>query len=66
MGRFWPVAVIEVEVGIYVHVHVQRKRMSHVAAATPNLVIRVVASDNVRVVTIVTGRGIVVFTRDPN
>jgi hypothetical protein len=60
------VAVIEVEVGIYVHVHVQRKRMTHVAAVTPRLVIRVVASDNVQVVTVVAGVGIVVFTRDPN
>jgi hypothetical protein len=60
------VAVIKVEVGIYVHVHVQRKRMSHVTAVTPRLVIRLVASDDVRVVTFVAGGGIVVFTRDPN
>jgi hypothetical protein len=36
------------------------------AAVTPRLVIRVVASDDVRVVTVVTGGGIVVFTRYPN
>jgi hypothetical protein len=40
--------------------------MSHVATVTPRLVIRVVASDGVRVVTVVAGGGIVVFTRDPN
>jgi len=40
--------------------------MSHVAAVTPRLVVRVVASDDVRVVTVVTGGGIVVFTSDPN
>jgi hypothetical protein len=60
------VAVIQVKVGIYVHIHVQRKRMSHVAAVTPRLVIRVVASGDVRVDTVVAGGGIVVFTRDPN
>jgi hypothetical protein len=60
------VAVIEVEVGIYVHVHVQRKRMSHIAAVTPRLVIRVVAGDAVRVVTVVARGGIVVLTGDPN
>jgi hypothetical protein len=40
--------------------------MSHVAAITPSLVIRVVASDGVRVVTVIAGGGIVVFARDPN
>jgi hypothetical protein len=40
--------------------------MSHVAAVTPRLIIRVVASDDVRVVTVVGRGGIVVFTRDPN
>jgi len=58
--------MIEVEVGIYVHVHVQRKRMSHIASVTFRLVIRVVASNDVRVITVVAGGGIIVFTRDPN
>jgi hypothetical protein len=40
--------------------------MSHVAAVTPRLVIRIVASDDVRVVTVVDVVSIVVFTRDPN
>jgi len=66
IGRFRSVAVINVEVGIYVHVDVQCKRMSHITTVTPLLVIRVVASDDVRVITVVTGGGIVVFTRDPN
>jgi hypothetical protein len=40
--------------------------MPDVAAVTPRLVIFIVASDDVRVVTVVAGGGIVVFTRDPN
>jgi hypothetical protein len=40
--------------------------MSHVVAVTPMLVIRLVASDGIRVVTVVAGGGIVVFARDPN
>jgi hypothetical protein len=57
------VAVIKVEVGIYVHVHVQRERMSTIA---PMLVIRIVAGDDVRIVTVVAGGGIVILTRNPN
>jgi hypothetical protein len=57
---------IEVEFGIYVHVHVQAEGMTNVFSITTLLIVRVVASDDIRVVTIVTRRGIVVFTSDPN
>jgi hypothetical protein len=60
------VAVIEVEVGINVHVHVQGKRMTHVAAITPRLVIRIITGDDVRVFSVVATTRVVVFTRDPN
>jgi hypothetical protein len=36
------------------------------STVAPRLVIRIVAGDDIRVVTVVTGRGIVVLTRDPN
>jgi hypothetical protein len=60
------VAVIEVEVGINVHVHVQGKRMTHVVAITPRLVIRIITGDDVRVFSVVATTRVVVFTRDPN
>jgi hypothetical protein len=60
------VGLIEVEFGIYVHVNVQPKGMTNDSSVATVLIIRVVASDDIRVFTIVTGRGIVVFTSDPN
>jgi len=60
------VGLIEVGFGIYVHVHVQPEGLTNVFFVTPVLIIRVVASNDIRVVTIVAGRGIVVFTSDPN
>jgi len=60
------VGLIEVEFGIYVHVNVQPKGMTDVSSVTTVLIIRVVASNDIRVITIVARRGIVVFTSDPN
>jgi hypothetical protein len=40
--------------------------MSHIATVAPRLVIiRIIAGDDIRVVTVVTGGGIVVLTRSP-
>jgi hypothetical protein len=57
---------VGLEFGIYVHVNVQAKGVANVSSVATVLIIRVVASDGIRVFTIVTRRGIVVFTSDPN
>jgi hypothetical protein len=39
--------------------------MSHIATVAPRFIVRVVAGDDVRVITVVAGGGIIVLTRDP-
>jgi len=60
------VGLIEVEFGIYVHINVEPKGIINISSVATVFIIRVVASDDIRVVTIVTRRGIVVFAGDPN